>query len=398
MKNYNSLVGLSPELRAVLADTGVSGLPVIRGEWMIVDPYKVTEASGGIEGAFASIETAYAACVSGRGDGILVLSGGTTATTTSSFLKAPIEWSKHAITVYGVAAGGYNSRARVTSHAVTTSATFVTAATVETIVRSAGSFVTDGWEVGMTGIFDNSDTNANVTFTVTAVSALTLTGTVGTDLILTDSSAVNVLQGYFPYLINVSGANNRFYNLYLINESSHASNVGALAVSGARNVFVNCHFSSNNTLGSAAVGCYDVRLSASENQFVRCWIGNNNTARSGAANGNIHLGLSTTQIGQNVFEDCYILSYSVTTTHGAVKVADVATLGGWVTFTRCKFINWNNAKTYMATIIIGATPTNWGILLDHCSSVGYTAMSANDDMSFATPYVANGVASLGQSV
>ena len=401
MKNYNSMVGLSPELRAVLADLGTGGLPVIRGQWHIADPYKVT--SPAIEGTFASSEDAYAACVDGRGDGILVLSGGTTSAHTTSYLKVALEFSKSDITVFGVASGGYNSRARISSHnALTSSVSIVTAnpdGLPTTITRAANSFITDGWLVGMHGVYDSGSGGSYSTeFIVTAVSALVLTCTTH-DEVATESATTRTLCGYFPYVVNVSGSNNKFYNISVVNGASNSLNLGALAVSGTKNVFVNCHFSSNHTLGSAAVGCYDVRLSGSENQFVRCWMGNNNTARSGAANGNIHLGLSTTQIGQNVFEDCYVLSYSITTTHGGIKVADVATLGGWVTFTRCKFINWNNAKTMMATIIIGATPTNWGILLDHCSSVGYTALSANDDMSFATPGVPeSGTASIGTSV
>jgi hypothetical protein len=126
-------------------------------------------------------------------------------------------------------------------------------------------------------------------------------------------------------------------------------------------------------------------VSASENQFVRCWMGNNNVLRSGAANGNINLGLSTTAIGQNYFEDCYILSTSTTSTHGAIKVVDAATLGGWVIFKRCTVLNWaSGALTTVATAIIGATPNNCGILLQDCGMAGYAAWGANNDMWYTT--------------
>ena len=363
------------------------GLPPIRGKWFFVDPLIGSASNDGMtpSTAFASITTAYAACTDGAGDGIAFLSASSGATSYSDKLIAPIEWSKWGITLYGVAAGGYNSRARVVSHAVTTDATFVVAATPQTITRPSGSFIADGWVVGMTGIFDTTDTNSNKTFTVTAVSALVLTGTVGTDDLATDASAVNVLRGYFPYIINVTGSNNRFYNMYIINECTHVLNIGALAVAGNRNKFVNCHFNTVGALQSASADQFDVRVNASENVFDHCWMGNNNVARSGAANGNIVLGLSTTQTGQNFFELCYILSTSTTATHGAIKVANAATLGGYVVFDRCKFINWlSGAETALATIIIGATPNNCGLLLDRCASVGYAAVGANNDKWFTT--------------
>jgi hypothetical protein len=380
MRNWNDMSGLSPELRAALL--GDQSLPVIRGKWFVVDPYGATyTAQGGMPGQVVDdLETAYGLCTSGAGDGILVLSGGTTATHTTSKLKAAITWDKHAITVYGVAAGGYNSRARIANHGALTSAVAVAMnSTAQTITRGSGSFVTDGWEVGMKGVFDTSGTNSNVTFTVSAVSALVLTGTVGTDSILTEGSTSHTLCGYFPQLITVSGANNRFYNCYFINEASHVLNLGPVLVTGARNLFVNCHFNSVGALQSADAGLFDLQISSSECQFVRCWFGNNNVARS-AANGNIVLGVSTTALGQNYFEDCYVLSTSNTAGHGAILVTNAATQGGVVVFKKCTFINWfSGAITALTTAIIGATPNNFGILLDDCSMVGWAAWGANND-------------------
>ena len=403
MRNINSLVGLSPELRAVLAGTGVSGLPPIRGDWKIVDPYKVTESAGGIEGAFASILDAYNACVSGRGDGILVLSGGLTTANTTSYLPASLTWDKWGITVVGVAAGqGYNSRARISNLAATTASTTMSTPSTSTILRTTGSFITDGWIIGSRGTVACTGANDTQVFTVSAVTETLLT--CSTTTFTAGQTAANMASTVLtPYLVNmmtISGQNNAFYNLMVVNGCLSTLALGAVSVTGANNYFCNCHFSvGQNTSRTGQVADYDLTLNASQNTFDRCYLGNNNVIRAGAAMGNLVLGVTTTQIGQNFFNDCYFISWSVTTTHGAIKVTDVATLGGWVIFTRCKFINWNNAKTYMATIIIGATPTNWGILLDHCSSVGYTALSANDDMSFVTPYgSAAGAGSLGTSV
>jgi hypothetical protein len=188
-----------------------------------------------------------------------------------------------------------------------------------------------------------------------------------------------------PVLITVSGTNNHFENIYLINEGTDNAAIGCLVVTGARNSFYNCHFSQNGVTRTPQATDNDMTISSSECTFERCFFGNNNTIRSGAAAGNVILGVSTTALGQIYFTDCKFLSYSATSTHGAIKIANAATLGGYVIFDRCKFINWNSgAETALATIIIGATPNNCGLLLDRCSSVGYTAVGANDDTWFTT--------------
>ncbi len=391
-----------PLIEAALA----SALPTIRGNWYAVDPYGATDGvtphEYGYEAIYTEFNDAYNACVSGRGDGIVVLSGGTgTASHTTSYLNSPIAWSKHAITVVGAAVGGYNSRARISGHVALTSAVAVAMnATAQTITRASGSFISDGWEVGMTGVFDTSGTNSNVTFTVTAVTALVITGTVGTDAILDETSTSHTLCGYFPQLITVSGQNNTFVNCYFINEASHALNLGAVLVTGARNEFVNCHFNSVGALQSADAGLFDMQISSSECQFVRCWFGNNNVLRS-AANGNIVLGVGTTPLGQNFFENCYILSTSSTAGHGAILVTDAATLGGWVQFKGCSFVNWaSGAITALTTAIIGATPNNCGIFIDPtCGMVGWSAWSANND-TFVTCGAAGaaGVGGIGATI
>jgi hypothetical protein len=188
-----------------------------------------------------------------------------------------------------------------------------------------------------------------------------------------------------PCLITITGTNNHFENIYLINEGTDNLAIGCLKVAANRNSFKNCHISQNGGTRTPQATDYDLTLYASECTFEHCFFGNNNTIRSGAAAGNIVLGDSTTQIGQNYFTDCYILSYSATSTHGAIKIANVATLGGFVVFDRCKFLNWNSgAQTALATIIIGATPNNLGLLLDRCASVGYSAVGANNDTWFTT--------------
>jgi hypothetical protein len=403
MKNYNSLVGLSPELRAVLADTSVSGLPPIRGSWFVVDPYKVTDASGGVEGVFANIADAYDACVDGRGDGILVLSGGKTSATNTSYLKKTLAWSKYNITVVGVASGnGYYGRARVANLAAMTAFTTMGTSTTSTMQRTAGSFVTDGIVVGGTYTIACSGSNNAVTFTATVVTALEVTasGTPFTAGQTPTQTVSTVITPYLVELVTVSGENNVFYNINFTNACLSTLALGAVSVTANRNHFVNCHFNGgDNTSRAAQTTDYDCTVASSENVFDRCYFGNNNQIRA-ATNGNLVLGVSTTAIGQNYFNDCVFVSYSATTTRGAILVTNAATLGGYVVFNRCIFTNWNSgAESAIATIVVGATPNNVGLLFHNCASVGYAALSANDDKSFSTGPTANaGTGMIAQEV
>jgi len=93
-----------------------SGLPPIRGTWYFVDPYTGSASNDGStpSTAFANISTAYTACTDGNGDGIAVLSGGTTSANTTSYLSAAIAWTKSDITVFGVCAPTrFNKRSRI---------------------------------------------------------------------------------------------------------------------------------------------------------------------------------------------------------------------------------------------------------------------------------------------
>jgi len=100
------------------ADWYGMNLPRIPGTWYFVDPTSGNAAWDGLtkSTAVASIVTAYGKCTSGAGDGIVVMSRGTTTAGTSSYLSATITWSKHGITVVGLCAPTwYNQRARIAS-------------------------------------------------------------------------------------------------------------------------------------------------------------------------------------------------------------------------------------------------------------------------------------------
>ena len=110
------------------------GLPPILGTWYFVNPnttynsssnpYQGSSSNDGLTRAtpLDNLSTAYGKCVSGRGDGICLMSQGTSAANTTSALTTAITWSKHNITVYGVCAPTYQfQRARVSNLSTSTS-------------------------------------------------------------------------------------------------------------------------------------------------------------------------------------------------------------------------------------------------------------------------------------
>jgi len=109
--------GVQPRVRMAIAELQImSQLPLIKGTWYFVDPEDGASTNSGksIATAVASIETAYGFCTTGDGDGIAIISSGTSSAHTTSYLSDELTWSKNGITVYGVCAPTfYNQRARI---------------------------------------------------------------------------------------------------------------------------------------------------------------------------------------------------------------------------------------------------------------------------------------------
>ena len=407
MKDFNSEIGFSPKMRDALNYLGLTGsLPIIRGTWYFVDPYAGANTNGGesIDKAVADLPTAYGFCTSGAGDGIVLLSGGTSSSNTTSYLDSLIAWSKHAITVVGVAApttmfgrARVSSKVRVTG-ALTTIA-FVDTDGVYTITDSASGFVTAGFVVGSTvEVIANSGTNDGVyTITVVAAGTLTVTESVTTENAATAGSTT--ITSYQASLITVSGDNNTFYNTHIANYGTSQYAVGGLKVTGNRNAFLNCHgIGGGHATPAATTGMYSLHASGQENTYVKCTLGTDSIVRA-AANGEI---LFDSLAWRNRFYNCEILSHSTTAGKGAIKSADANSMSGIQYFENCAFHNWNpNGIAAVDSLFIGTKPTSGAIHLHNPGIVGYTATDsvAGNDMVYVTGYAtASGAGGLATTV
>lgn len=404
MYNVNSMVGLSPELRAVLADSGMSGLPVIRGKWFIVDPYKLTVADGGIEGSFDSIEHAYDACTSGYGDGILVMSGGTgTSSQTSSYLQRPLVWSKHGITVIGVGAPTrIAQRARIANKNVTTGASTVlsflrgASPVKDTINRTSGSFITDGFAVGDILRVATTGTGANGTsFVIGAVSALTITLT-SSDTLVTETAVAagsSVVDTYNTELLSVTGSNNAFYNLHLSHTGDDALELSCLKVTGERNYFGNVHAGIGVANAATALTRSLWMYAAAENTFEGCTFGLDSVDRGNNATYDILIQGACTR---NRFKDCETIRHTSAGVACYAVYFNTTTGGRPTVFDNCRFTCWSTAGgNANQTVCMAGTGSNDDVwLTGNSCHPGYAALGLSGVAWIQGANIASGVAGL----
>jgi len=386
--NFNKYPGIQPATRDALNwifENG--GLPMIKGKWFFVDPDNSTSTTGGeADSPVASIENAYDLCTSGNGDGIVLLSGGTTSAETTSYIDEKITWSKHGITVIGAAAPTrIEQRSRVANKTRTTgSLTTIAFPTTTTITDSASGFLTAGFKVGQTINIDATAADNDGQAIITAVTAGTITCSASTFTVQTAIEAgATVITTYVTNLITVSGDNNSFVNVHFGNFGENALEVGAIEVTGNRNYFGNCHLlGAGHATPAATTGAYDLKLNgASGCTFESCTFGSDTIIRA-AANGNI---VYDGSCYRNRFYDCEIISYSETAGHGAINSIDATSMQGVDIFSRCRIINWKpNGAGALTAAQIGTAPTSGHFLFDSCSVFGYTAVGAS-----GVVYVAN---------
>jgi len=342
----------------------VGALPFIRGQWFYVDPTSGADTSDGrtVDTALAGLAAAYTKAVDG--DGIALLSYGATSAATTSYLTQELAWSKNGITVVGVAAPvAMFGRARVASKTITTTAAMsVIAGALTVLTRASGSFVTDGWAVGMKVTLAGDQTT---THTVTSVAALALT--VGTDMVASAGGVTSATSSN-GNLITLSGSNNRFYNVHFYNGGTAATEIGGVIVTGHRNYFKNCHIIGG--AGSATVATkFSVKIDAGEeNAFDDCAIGSNSFAQGDNAAAEL---LLNGAVKRNFFKGCYFTAMvSAGTAHGAIK--SVGTSGGVGTvFWDCIFdYSLSTTTPAAAHLVSGAVDK---IVLKDCAAVKVTA-------------------------
>jgi len=179
------------------------------------------------------------------------------------------------------------------------------------------------------------------------------------------------------YLINVSGQNNTFLNLFIANEGTANTCIGNVIVSGNWNYFGGCHLLGGvSTVPAAIANCASLDLRSSECVFEGCTFGTNSTLMAPASGVSAPILFSTTQQGQNLFRKCIIRTKMTGNVVGGINIQGAATMNGWTEFDGCIFTNWySGAATAGTKLVVGTSQNDCGILLHSCSQVGWAAWS-----------------------
>lgn len=128
--------------------------------------------------------------------------------------------------------------------------------------------------------------------------------------------------------LTVSSWDSLFQNLYWMHGSATggANDLICVTVSGAYNIFKDCHFAGPNDATQAATAGYKtISLTGSQNYFKNCLIGGQNAVRRAAANSLLNIATGA----NNVFEDCLFTSSSNgNTTPYFINISGLAAASG----------------------------------------------------------------------
>jgi len=178
-------------------------------------------------------------------------------------------------------------------------------------------------------------------------------------------------------LLNITGANNRFYNLCFFNGADiSVAQMCAVKLSGVavRNAFVNCDFKGSPATASAYKS--DLWLSgAHENEFIGCNFGN--ASYDAGNNAACHIFIDgATGNGQNKFVDCTMIAQvSTGTAFAGLKSGSDTSLNGLMFFINLVGGAWqaNANKIALASWFIGTKPTTGLVVVKNPGVGGYAA-------------------------
>lgn len=139
-------------------------------------------------------------------------------------------------------------------------------------------------------------------------------------------------------IFKVSAKGCRISGMQIFMGVADATPLGAMSLTGNRNVFDRCHIAGIGHDNNDIAGAYSLLIDGgAENEFRSCLIGLSTIDRGTAANSEI---LVDGAAARNSFLDCTILSrLQHATNHPQVQLADATAIEDFLKFLRCDFIN-----------------------------------------------------------
>ena len=149
-----------------------------------------------------------------------------------------------------------------------------------------------------------------------------------------------------------------------------------MAISGSRNVFINCHIAGMGDNASAqSAGSRSLKITNDENYFYHCVIGNDTVTRT-TTNASLELDKNATSglgAARNVFEDCDFPCYASASTPVFVKTS-AGSLDRWTKFKDCIFATPGSLSggVTVAAVATMAAAGGGGLLMHYCARYGIT--------------------------
>ncbi len=179
-------------------------------------------------------------------------------------------------------------------------------------------------------------------------------------------------------IINVTADGCLFQGVHFFqNFSTNAANV-CMAITGERNVFINCHIAGGgNATAAVHAGTRSLTIAGTngEHYFQDCVIGLDTIPRGSAASAEIEFTGATTR---NYFRKCLLLARTDGTAHDMVLIGTNG-IDRWAIFDDCIF--WNDTQgggTKMAEMLNVVAAAGGIVLLNNCTTLGSTAVETNN--------------------
>ncbi|HEQ71152.1 MAG TPA: hypothetical protein ENN69_01565 [Spirochaetia bacterium] len=239
-------LGVQPQVRAAIEELRIkSSLPMIAGTWYFVDRKDgATTGSGrSMTSAMKYLDQAYNRCISGRGDGIVIVSRSVSGSAYGVSIEQDtvLVWAKYGITVVGIASpNAYFGRARI-----------VGKDTLHTLITLTGQ---NNTFINLT--FYNSPLNDNACVANNIyLPAVKVAGARNTFINCHFNTTPDAASAYKTDIEINGGNENRFVDCMFGSSSFNAGDNAAawivLSGAGAQNFFENCTFLQQVSAGTA---------------------------------------------------------------------------------------------------------------------------------------------------
>jgi len=331
----NKYVNMMAKAKVTQSSLSGLGLPYIAGTWYYVDAHDGDDDYNGLtpDKAFATIPVAYAACTSGDGDGIALISRTISGTSYSFNLTTRLAWTKYGITMIGIASPNvYFGRARITH-----------AAAYDSLVA-------------LLHVTGNNNTFINLHFSNNPEN---------------DGSPVSATAQVCA--VQVGGARNTFISCHFFGNPQSATAYKSdlvLRIYSDECRFIDCFFGSSSYNAGNNAACWvfmETGAMAGQRFFSNCTFLQQVSA--GTAFGGIKSGAGTSMNGIDIYEDC--------------------NFGIWRASTSTSGLS--------ASFFIGTNTGSGCIMMRDCIVAGFTALdaAAGNDKIFTNQPAGNAAGGIG---